>query len=207
MYLSNFGTPRTPGTTHTFRELLKAETLEFRVAMHYPMFWNDHQEWIFSFVATKVSVRFIYAVKWFFQDLVEDWSSKSPPDLLYFVPYVWKFKFQFKQFELLAPTNEFNWIDTSSASEREKENSYLAVCGEDLGMSFDLPCTEFLPATVSYNFDIMGENLDLCLFLPETNTSRDVLCSLDSNAKISTNENKWKWKRDCNEGKWRDFCR
>ena len=25
--------------------------------------------------------------------------------------------------------------------------------------------------------------------------------------KISTNENKWKWKRDCNEGKWRDFCR
>ena len=85
--------------------------------------------------------------------------------------------------------------------------SYLAVCGEDLGMSFDLPCTEFLPATVSYNFDIMGENLDLCLFLPETNTSRDVLCSLDSNAKISTNENKWKWKRDCNEGKWRDFCR
>ena len=39
-------------------------------------------------------MRFIYAVKWFFQDLVEDWSSKSPPDLLYFVPYVWKFKFQ-----------------------------------------------------------------------------------------------------------------
>ena len=48
---------------------------------------------------------------------------------------------------------------------------------------------------------------DLCLFLPETNTSRDVLISLDTNAKISTNENKWKWKRDCNEGKWRDFCR
>ena len=111
------------GTTSLpYRELLKAETLEFRVAMHYPMFWNDHQEWIFSFVATKVSVKFIYAVKWFFQDLVEDWSSKSPPDLLYFVPYVWKFKFQFKQFELLSPTNEFNWIDTSSANEKEKEN-------------------------------------------------------------------------------------
>ena len=54
-------------TSLPYRELLKAETLEFRVAMHYPMFWNDHQEWIFSFVATKVSVRFIYAVKWFFQ--------------------------------------------------------------------------------------------------------------------------------------------
>ena len=38
------------------------------------------------------------------------------------MPYVWKFKFQFKQFELLAPTNEFNWIDTSSANEKEKEN-------------------------------------------------------------------------------------
>ena len=41
-------------TSLPYRELLKAETLEFRVAMHYPMFWNDHQEWIFSFVATKV---------------------------------------------------------------------------------------------------------------------------------------------------------
>ena len=53
----------------------------------------------------------------------------------------------------------------------------------------------------------MTTTQDLCLFLPETNTSRDVLYSLDTNAKISTNENKWKWKRDCNEGKWRDFCR
>ena len=85
--------------------------------------------------------------------------------------------------------------------------SYLAICGEDLNMTFDLPYTEFLPSTISYNFDIQGEQLDLSLFLPETNTSRDMLYSLDTNAKISTSEGKWRWKRDGDEGKWRDLCR
>ncbi len=84
--------------------------------------------------------------------MIDDWSSKSPPDLLYFVPYVWKFKFQFKKFELLTPTNEFNWIDTSSTSQ---ENSYMAICGDVLNLSFDLPYTEFLPNTIPFNFDIM----------------------------------------------------
>jgi hypothetical protein len=51
------------------------------------------------------------------------------------------------------------------------------------------------------------ENIDVCLFLPETNTSHDILFSLDRNAKIATPEGKWKWKRDGNEDKWRHMCK
>ena len=50
--------------------------------------------------------------------------------------------------------------------------------------------------------------MDLSLLLPETNTSRDILRSLDLNAKVSTRDGKWKWKREENEeeGKWRSWC-
>lgn len=55
-------------------------------------------------------------------------------------------------------------------------------------------------------FFFQGENVDLVLFLPETNTSHDILYSLDLNAKIVTPEGKWRWKRDGNEKKWRHLC-
>jgi hypothetical protein len=85
-----------------------------------------------------------------FQDLLDDWSSKSIPDLLYFVPYTWKFRFLMKKFEVTVPTNEYNWVDTSSA---HQENSHLGLCGDLLDITFDLPFTEFLPQTVPFNFD------------------------------------------------------
>ncbi len=84
--------------------------------------------------------------------MLDDWSAKGPPDLLYFVPYTWKIKLQLKHFELLTPTNEFNWIDTSSTNQ---ENAHMALCGEALNLSFDLPYTDFLPNVVPFNFDIM----------------------------------------------------
>lgn len=93
------------------------------------------------------------------QDLLDDWSSKSAPDLLYFVPYSWKFRFQLKKFELLSPTNEFNWIDTASVNQ---ENSCMSICGETINLSFDLPYVEFLPNSIPFNFDIMVRCCFLC---------------------------------------------
>lgn len=83
--------------------------------------------------------------------MIDDWSSKYPPDLLYFVPYTWKFNFLFKKFELVTLANEFNWIDTSSTNQ---ENSFLGLCAEKLELAFDLPYEEFLPPVIPYNFDI-----------------------------------------------------
>ena len=68
------------------------------------------QEWVFTFTASKTTLHFIFAHKWYFQDLIDDWSAKSPPDLLYFVPYTWKFQFICKKFELVTSGNEYNWI-------------------------------------------------------------------------------------------------
>ena len=92
-------------------------------------------------------MHFIFAHKWYFQDLIDDWAAKNPPDLLYFVPYTWKFQFICKKFELVTSGNEYNWIDTSSTNQ---ENALLAVCGEHLNLKFDLPSTEFLPTSIPF---------------------------------------------------------
>lgn len=52
--------------------------------------------------------------------MINDWSSRTPPDLLRYVPFTWKIEFCLKEFELITTTNEYNWIDCSS---QHHENS------------------------------------------------------------------------------------
>ena len=135
--------------------------------------------------------------------MVEDWASRSHPDILSFVPYTWKFKFIFKEFELLTAANEYNWIDTSS---NNPENAHLAICGKLLSFDFNLPYSEFLPDVVPFLFKISGERLDLSAYLPDTNSSHDILFSLDSSARIVGRDGDVIWKKDLQEGKWRRKC-
>ena len=190
-------------TSLTYRDFLQCETLEFQIEMMYPKHWNDYQEWVFPFTASKASLDFIFAHKLFFQELVDDWASRSPPDLLAFVPYAWKFKFILLEFELLTVANEYNWIDTSSNT---PENAHLAICGKHLSLEFTLPSTEFLPASVLFQFRVTGEHLDLAAFLPDTNTSHDILYTLDNSARLVGRDGAHLWKSDLQAGKWRRKC-
>lgn len=55
----------------------------------------------------------------FFLDLIQDWASDSAPDIYSFVPYAWKFKILFHQFEMIWAANQHNWIDCST---KQQEN-------------------------------------------------------------------------------------
>ena len=120
-----------------------------------------------------------------------------------FIPYTWRFKFIFKEFELLTAANEFNWIDTSS---NNPENAHLAICGKLLSLDFSLPYTEFLPEIVPFKFLVSGERLDLSVYLPDTNTSHHILFTLDNSAKIVGRDGDHIWKKSLQEGKWRRRC-
>jgi len=56
-------------------------------------------------------------------DLINDWASKSKPDLLHFIPYTWKLTVLLKEFELLTQSNEYNWVDCSS--QNQENGTYL----------------------------------------------------------------------------------
>ncbi|KAF7987765.1 hypothetical protein HCN44_003628 [Aphidius gifuensis] len=191
-------------TSLQYRSLVESETLEFGIKCHYPIRWNDHQEWTLNLTGCKATGYFVYSHKDFFQDMINDWASKARPDILNFVPYTWKFGLLLKEFELITICNEYNWIDCSS---QNQENSHIAFCGDFFDLSFDLPFTDFLPLTVPLRFWIQGESVDLSLYLPEVNTNRIILLALDKNSKILTRDGTCKNLIDItNQKKWRRIC-
>lgn len=116
--------------------------------MQYPLVWNSHQNWNLSFTGTKATLHLIYEHRYFFQgklclfegntvqrlmtlfcnsDLINDWSSRNPADLLYHVPYTWFLKFCLKEFELVTVANQFNWVDCSSQRQENGKNFIIIV--------------------------------------------------------------------------------
>ncbi|XP_035682681.1 transmembrane protein KIAA1109-like [Branchiostoma floridae] len=186
-------------TSLEYRSLLEAETLEISMDVHYPIVWNHPQLWSCDIVACKTTVNFIFAHKFFIMDLIDDWGSKTVPDIMGFVPYTWKFNVALKEFEFILVTNQYNWIDCSSL--KDNENGNMAIGGERVDISFDLPFTDFLPETVCINFLIQGKSLDARLFLPEMDTTRHCLLSLVKNSRYTTTAQDT---ADCDKG-WRNI--
>ncbi|KAK9751640.1 Kiaa1109 [Popillia japonica] len=192
-------------TSLQFRDLLVSETLEFSVLCHYPLIWNDHQLWELNLTGCKATVSIIFCHKWFFTDLINDWSSKQRPDLLHFLPYTWRFGLTLKHCEIITLANQYNWVDCSSAGQR-LENTQIALCAHFLHMSFDLPFDEFLPETLPLNFSIQGESIDLSIFIPEFHTSRGTVTSLEKFAKVRSKDGSTTTKKTEIIPKWRSVC-
>uniref|UniRef100_A0A182PCZ3 Bridge-like lipid transfer protein family member 1 C-terminal domain-containing protein n=1 Tax=Anopheles epiroticus TaxID=199890 RepID=A0A182PCZ3_9DIPT len=190
-------------TSLQYRSLAECETLQFNVKVHYPIKWNDHQEWTINLTGSKATAYIVFSHKEFFQDLIEDWASKARPDILSFVPYTWKFGVILKEFEILTLSNEFNWIDCSSTNQ---ENHHLAFCGDLFDLSFSLPFDDFLPVKLPIVFWIHGEGLDLSMYIPEISSSRPILLALDENARIQMRDGSVKKRSELINKKWRRVC-
>lgn len=182
-------------TSLQYRSLAESETLEYTVKCHYPLVWNHHQCWQLGLTGCKATVNLVYTHIDFFQDLINDWASKARPDILHFVPYTWKISLLLKECEVVTVSNQYNWIDCSSTNQ---ENNHVAFCGDLLDVSFDLPFIDFLPDVIPLKIWIQGESVDMSLYLPEVNTSRLLLLSIDKNMKLVPCRLKAsKWRRKC----------
>lgn len=182
-------------TSLQYRSLAESETLEYTVKCHYPLVWNHHQCWQLALTGCKATAHFVYTHIDFFQDLVNDWATKSRPDILHFVPYTWKISLLLKECEVVTVSNQYNWIDCSSTNQ---ENNHVAFCGDLLDVSFDLPFIDFLPDIIPLKIWVQGEAVDMSLYLPEVNTSRLLLLSIDKNMKLAPCRLKAsKWRRKC----------
>lgn len=182
-------------TSLQYRSLAESETLEYNIKCHYPLVWNHHQCWQLALTGCKATAHLVYTHVDFIQDLINDWSNKSRPDILHFVPYTWKISLILKECEVVTVSNQYNWIDCSSTNQ---ENNHVAFCGDLLDVSFDLPFIDFLPDLIPLKIWIQGEAVDMSLYLPEVNTSRLLLLSIDKNMKLMPCRLKAsKWRRKC----------
>ncbi|CAH0602822.1 unnamed protein product [Chrysodeixis includens] len=182
-------------TSLQYRSLAESETLEYTVKCHYPLVWNHHQCWQLSLTGCKATTHLVYTHIDFFQDLINDWSTKARPDILHFVPYTWKISLLLKECEVVTVSNQYNWIDCSSTNQ---ENNHVAFCGDLLDVSFDLPFIDFLPDVIPLKIWVQGEAVDMSLYMPEVNTSKLLLLSIDKNMKLVPCRLKAsKWRRKC----------
>lgn len=169
-------------TSLHYRSLLESEIFGFDVQTQYPLVWNDYQDWHCNLTGCRASVTLIHGHKGFLQALMDDWASKSRPDILHFVPYTWHVSLILTEFELLTLANEHNWIDCSS---QHQENACVAFCGDVLDLSFDLPFVDFLSPQICLKFWIQAESVSMLLFLPEGDPQREVLLLLDEHSRIT----------------------
>lgn len=112
-----------------------------------------HQSWQCEIEVYKATYHFIYAQKNFFTgnvsltcnapsantcppfdliliwsiDLIQDWASDSEPDIYSFVPYSWKFKVLFHQFEMIWAANQHNWIDCSTKQQENGKRLFFST--------------------------------------------------------------------------------
>ena len=121
-------------TNMPFKEFLTAEKLVLDIQINYPLVWNDMQTWNVDIELTRASVFFVFYHKIFFQNMINDWSSRNMADIRFFVPYVYKFNLRVTDLEVILPCNQYNWIDVH----RLDNNGWSHNCFHIFCETFDL---------------------------------------------------------------------
>lgn len=98
-------------TNLAFKHFLNAERAVLAADINYPLRWNDLQIWNINLDLFKSDIFFTFYHKFFFQQMINDWSSRSMGDLRKFVPYIYDFKLRAQDLEVILPCNQYNWLD------------------------------------------------------------------------------------------------
>ena len=101
-------------TNMSFRSLLHSETMDFQIDCHFPLQWNLPQSYDIRLTGTKATGFLISGHIDLFGHLINDWASKSRPDLYHFVPFESLINLELIDFELILPANQYNWMDCES---------------------------------------------------------------------------------------------
>ena len=70
-----------------------------------PKFFNDHQLWKFDVFLQNSSLLFVWPVKIFLTDFINDWSREQPLDLYTYVPVTYEFIIRAENTEVFFPGN------------------------------------------------------------------------------------------------------
>lgn len=82
-----------------------------------PLVWNAHREWTIGFSIEKPRVFLLRDHVFLFQDLVKDWTSTPPPDILHFIPVTYTFNAIVSDPLIYLCVNEHNIISNPNSLE------------------------------------------------------------------------------------------
>ena len=83
--------------------------------MHSPIVWNEHREWEFACSIREPQIFLLRDHVFLFQDLIKDWTSTPPADLLHFIPVTYNFNINIYEPLIYLCVNEHNIISNPNA--------------------------------------------------------------------------------------------
>ncbi|CAH8479704.1 unnamed protein product [Schistosoma rodhaini] len=150
---------------HLWRNILTNDQyVNLDLKMYYPKEWNMQHLWDIGLDTRDTQLTILFDYKHYFKGLIDDWCRGSHPDLLSFIPCIYKFHIKSNNLDFILLANDYNWIS------KYGENAYLGFHAKKLMVTFDLPFIDFLPATVPINYNIECSSVSLRLSIPESST-------------------------------------
>ncbi len=173
-------------TNMSFKELINADSVKFDIDINYPLDWNDMQTWNFDIEFFRSTIFIVYYHKNFFQDLINDWSSRVMADMRTFVPYVYNFNIKANDIEVVLPCNEHNWIDVHQL----ENNTFFEIQASRADLKIGFPFKEFLPQKTNIELDIKVHDACARFIVPPFNNNLILLKMLRKNINYVSNQNK-----------------
>ena len=172
-------------TNLSFKYFLNAESARLDVDINYPLRWNDLQVWNINLDLQKSDIYFTFYHKVFFQQLVNDWSSRYMGDLRKFVPYIYDIKLKASDLELILPCNQYNWIDVTIL----ENNAFFEVLAKNAKLDLAFKFEDYLPENMKIPMDV--KIFDACarFFVPPTNMNLALMKILRKKLKYISIEN------------------
>ncbi|KAI9492938.1 hypothetical protein BDB00DRAFT_872979 [Zychaea mexicana] len=154
-------------TSVNYASLLQAKHLELSVHMHSPIVWNTHREWEFNGSVREPQVFLLRDHVFLFQDLIKDWTSTPPADLLHFIPVTYNFTVNIHEPLIYLCVNEHNIISNPNALD---DNAYIKLHTSKLCYTMTLPFVDFEPEINVIKFHADLEQFDVGISLQSSHT-------------------------------------
>lgn len=160
------------------KRFLEAKEITVFLETLTPTFFNRHQLWTFDVNIKESSLMFVWPIKQFMTDLINDWSPDKPLDLVDYVPVTYEFQIRFHQLEVLLPVNEYNYVDCNNPVPdlpgSSCKNNLLALAVPELEADFGLPFDSFAPPSVETVFNIKTRQGSIAIFIPSCSPAHHI---------------------------------
>ncbi|ORZ07569.1 hypothetical protein BCR42DRAFT_150196 [Absidia repens] len=164
-------------TSVNFANLIHADGFKLHVDMASPLVWNEHRTWLFDAKLKSPEIYLLRDHVFLIQDLIKDWTSGPPVDLLHFVPITYELQLDISQGSIYLCVNEHNIINYPNSTD---DNAYIILCFQKLRFTTSLPFITYQPEVLSIKYDAHLEQLRGIFSLQSSHTWSSFMSEEDS---------------------------
>ncbi|KAI8885811.1 hypothetical protein K501DRAFT_331672 [Backusella circina FSU 941] len=168
-------------TSVNYASVLQSPKAEVQIKMPAPLKWNGSRKWTFNINVRKPTVFLLRDHIFLAQDLIKDWTSGPPGDLLYFTPILYELNFNLNHTTAYLYVNEHNVINNPNSID---DNAFIKAQISKASVTLTIPSTEFQPNTNAIKFNIAAENISAGLSVQSSHTLKAFMREEDSNVAV-----------------------